>query len=107
VLQHFSKEDVGSALEEIRRALQPTGRSVVQMANVYGVRQVTNLARQRIAGSTNPFRIRYWTPEELVRAGNRKVGPSCLAVDGYFSLNARPEDKDLLPLVASATVAAS
>jgi SAM-dependent methyltransferase/uncharacterized protein YbaR (Trm112 family) len=107
VLQHFSKEDVASALEEIKRVLQPTGRSVLQMANIYGIRQATNLARQRIVGSTNPFRVRYWTPEELVRVGSATIGPSSIAVDGYFSLNARPEDRDLLPPIASATVAAS
>ena len=47
------------------------------------------------------FRVRAWTPGELLRTFSNLVGPSNLTADGFFSLNARPADVDLLkPLSA-------
>jgi len=101
VLQHFDKVDTGTALREMGRTARSGGRVLVQMPNAFGVRQATNRLRQRGARATNPFRVRYWTPRELTRLGRTTVGPTKLAVDGYFSLNPRPEDLDFLPTEAA------
>lgn len=95
VLQHLAKSDVETVLVEARRVCRQGGRVLVQMPNRFGVRQVLNAIRQRVSRDTNPFRVRYWSPTELVRTFGRAVGPTSLSVDGFFSLNPRAEDVDL------------
>lgn len=92
VLQHFAKPDASRALGEAGRVLKPGGRSLIQMANVYGLRC---LYHQMLRGSREPvdFEVRYWTPGELKSAASRAIGPTALSIDGFFSLN--PQHSDL------------
>jgi SAM-dependent methyltransferase/uncharacterized protein YbaR (Trm112 family) len=96
VLQHFSKEDARASLAEAGRVVKRGGRVLIQMANLLGVRQLYNQARDTIRGETNVFRVRRWLPTELVGAFEELIGPASLTADGYFSLNAQPTDVDLL-----------
>jgi SAM-dependent methyltransferase len=97
VLQHFDKADARTALAEISRVTTPGGTVLVQMPNVFGIRQAYNSLRQRMRHDATPFRVRYWRPAELRRTFESLVGPSHLLVDGFFSLNAQATDIDLLP----------
>jgi SAM-dependent methyltransferase len=95
VLQHFSKADAAVAVGEIARTLTPGGISVVQMPNAFGLRNVTQLARRGLREGER-FEIRYWRPAELVDIFSA-IGPTTLATDGFFTLNPRASDLDLLP----------
>lgn len=97
VLQHFDKADARRAWSEMARVAADNGRVLVQMPNIFGVRQAYNRLRQSEKDRANPFRVRYWTPPELLRTGEACVGPSRLFVDGYFSLNPQASDLDLMP----------
>ena len=98
VLQHFDKRDARLAVREMARVSREGGVVLAQMANAYGIRSVMNRLRQAATGDQNPFRVRYWAPSELIRCFSELVGDSRLAIDGFFTLNARPEDLDLLPI---------
>jgi SAM-dependent methyltransferase/uncharacterized protein YbaR (Trm112 family) len=98
VFQHFAKDDALASFAEIGRILRPGGRSLVQMANVWGVRSLLNQARERrFREPRSLFDVRYWSPGELREAFVRAVGPSELAVDGFLTLNPQPADLELLP----------
>jgi SAM-dependent methyltransferase/uncharacterized protein YbaR (Trm112 family) len=98
VFQHFAKDDALASFAEIGRVLHPGGRSLVQMANVWGVRSLLNQARERrFREPRSLFDVRYWSPGELREAFVRAVGPSELAVDGFLTLNPQPADLELLP----------
>jgi SAM-dependent methyltransferase len=97
VLQHFSKEDARRMVADIARITKPGGMLIVQLPNRFGLRQTMKRFQQAISRDTNPFRIRYWMPDEmkkLLAASCRDVN---LRIDGFFTLNPRPEDADLLP----------
>jgi SAM-dependent methyltransferase len=95
VLQHLSKENVRTALSDVRRALRPGGTALVQMPNVFGVRCLYHQIRRGFREARD-FEVRYWRPAELLAAFTEKIGPSKLSVDGYFSLNVQPSDLRLL-----------
>ena len=95
VLQHFSKRDVATAVEEIARALKRDGSSWVQMPNALGALNVVRLA-QRGFREGDEFEVRYWKPGELKRVFQR-IGPTELSTDGFFTLNPQKRDLDLLP----------
>ena len=98
VFQHFSKRDALAAFDEIGRVLKPGGESLVQMANLYGTRSLWNQARERrFREPRTLFNVRYWGPRELRDELERRVGPTQLAVDGFFTLNPQPTDLALLP----------
>ena len=98
VFQHFSKRDALAAFDEIGRVLKPGGESLVQMANLYGARSLWNQARERrFREPRTLFDVRYWGPLELKRELERRVGPTQLSVDGFFTLNPQPTDLALLP----------
>jgi SAM-dependent methyltransferase len=98
VFQHFTKEDALTSFAELGRVLAPDGRSLVQMANVWGLRSLVNQARERrFREPRTLFDVRYWSPRELRDAFAHAVGPSELAVDGFLTLNPQPADLDLLP----------
>jgi SAM-dependent methyltransferase len=97
VFQHFDKKDVREALHEVARVLRRKGTALVQMANVFGARSTLNRLWQVVTNDQNPFRVRYWTPGELIRCFKETIGETRLSADGFFSLNARIEDLDLLP----------
>jgi SAM-dependent methyltransferase len=96
VLQHFSKDDAKASIREAARVTKPGGRVLIQLANLFGVRQLYNQARDTLRREQNPFRVRRWTPGEMLSTFRELVGPSRLTADGFFSLNAQASDLDLL-----------
>lgn len=106
VLQHFSKNDVRQTLAECARVLAPDGRLLIQMANKLGLRSLFHQARRRFR-EPSLFEVRYWTPSELEATFTQLVGPSVLSVDGFFSLNAQPQEAHLLPARLRAIVTIS
>jgi SAM-dependent methyltransferase/uncharacterized protein YbaR (Trm112 family) len=96
VLQHLSKQNVLTILDEIHRTLRIDGNTFVQLPNVYGIRCLYHQIRR---GFREPhgFEVRYWKPAELLSAFNSKIGKAQLSVDGFFSLNVQPSDTHLLP----------
>lgn len=96
VLQHFSKHNAMQALGEVARVLKGGGTSLVQMANRYGLRNLQHQIRRGFRDGRN-FEVRYWTVPQLKRIFSRLIGPSSIAVDGFFGLGIQPRDKELLP----------
>lgn len=96
VLQHFSKDDAKASIREAARVTKPGGRVLIQLANLFGVRQLYNQARDTLRREQNPFRVRRWTPGEMLSTFRELVGPARLTADGFFSLNAQVSDLDLL-----------
>ena len=107
VLQHFSKPDAKLSIREAARVAKPGGKVLIQLANLLGARQLYNQARDTIRGEQNPFRVRRWTPGEMLSTFNELVGPARLSADGFFSLNAQVSDADLLRPFPRAVVKAS
>ena len=106
VLQHFSKENVRTTLDQVRRILAPSGRSLIQLPNAFGVRSLYHQIRR---GLREPrlFEVRYWTVGELRRTFEDCIGPTEIFVDGFFSLNPQTSDLRLLPPRARAVVQTS
>ena len=98
VFQHFTRAAAVAAFEELGRVLKPNGLSLVQMANVWGLRSLFNQLRERrFREPRTLFDVRYWSPGELRRELDRAVGPTQLSVDGFLTLNPQPADLPLLP----------
>jgi SAM-dependent methyltransferase/uncharacterized protein YbaR (Trm112 family) len=95
VLQHFSKTDVATCVDEIARVLKSGGYSWVQMPNAFGALNLARLAQRRFREGEQ-FEVRYWRPSELRRVFGR-IGPTDLTTDGFFTLNPQKRDLDLLP----------
>jgi SAM-dependent methyltransferase/uncharacterized protein YbaR (Trm112 family) len=96
VLQHLSKENTAKTLSEIRRVMHLGSSVLIQMPNVYGIRCLYHQIRRGFREARD-FEVRYWRPAELLSEFTRRIGPSRLSVDGYFSLNVQPSDIHLLP----------
>jgi SAM-dependent methyltransferase len=96
VLQHFSKDDAKASIREAARVAKPGGRVLIQLANLFGVRQLYNEARDTLRRERGLFRVRRWTPGEMLATFRELVGPARLTADGFFSLNAQTSDMDLL-----------
>ena len=98
VFQHFSREDALASFDEIGRTLRRGGLSMVQMANLYGLRSLWNQLRaRRFREPRALFDVRYWGPRELRGELARRVGPTSLQADGFFTLNPQMTDLELLP----------
>ncbi len=97
VLQHFSERDVEAVLTRVAQVLKPGGTSLIQMANMFGVRSLYHQIRRGFKKPTN-FQVRYRRPSQLKNAFEKFIGPSRVFVDGFFALNPQESDLDLLPL---------
>jgi SAM-dependent methyltransferase len=107
VLQHFEKRLARQAVEEMARVTNVGGRTLVQMANRFGLLQLVNQARQALRRDHSPFRVHYWTTRELRTLFNDAVGPSQIYPAGFFSLDAQGADLDLLAWREAALVRVS
>jgi SAM-dependent methyltransferase len=96
VLQHFSKGDARDSIREAARVTRPGGTVLIQLANLFGVRQLYNQARDLACNEQGLFRVRRWTPREMLSTFTELVGPASLTADGFFSLNAQVTDLDLM-----------
>jgi SAM-dependent methyltransferase/uncharacterized protein YbaR (Trm112 family) len=96
VLQHLSKENTRSVLEEIHRVLREGGQSLIQMPNVFGVRCLYHQIRRGFR-ETRDFEVRYWTIPELQQTFGAALGPAAIEVDGFFSLNPQVSDLRFFP----------
>jgi SAM-dependent methyltransferase len=106
VLQHLSEADVAQAAASMGRVLAERGECLVQMASRWGVRSLMQQARRRFR-RPKAFEVRYWTPGALRACFTQQVGTARLEPDAYLSLNARPEDADLLSAPGRAVVTVS
>jgi ubiquinone/menaquinone biosynthesis C-methylase UbiE len=98
VFQHFTKEDVLTSFDEIARVLKPGGTTMMQFANVWGARSLMNQVRERRFREPKViFDVRYWSPGELKKELERRVGPTKVFTDGYITLNPQPADTHLMP----------
>ena len=105
VLQHFSYEDVEQAVESAARALKPGGLCYVQMAARWGPRSIVQQVRR--GRKSKAFEVRYWPPSRLLDCFSRRIGPATLEPDCFFSLNARPDELDLMTATGRTVVRAS
>lgn len=96
VFQHFSKENVRISLDEVVRVLKPSGKTLIQMPNKYGIRQYQQHRRRGFTEGEG-FEVRYWTPSELLETFEKKIGETKMTTDCYFGLGIQASDVDLLP----------
>jgi ubiquinone/menaquinone biosynthesis C-methylase UbiE len=106
VLQHFSKGDAAIALGEVARVLRAGGNSLIQMSNALGIRSLQHQLRRGFRPAKE-FEVRYWTPRELKKMFQRRIGETKLSVDGYFGLGIQATDDEMLPFKYRAVVRAS
>jgi SAM-dependent methyltransferase len=98
VFQHFAREDALAAFDEVGRTLRPEGLAMLQLANVWGARSLWNQLRERrFREPRTLFDVRYWGPRELRGELARRVGPTRIAADGFFTLNPQMTDLELFP----------
>ncbi|MBX3295034.1 MAG: methyltransferase domain-containing protein [Acidobacteria bacterium] len=97
VYQHLSKDNTKISIEEAARVLKPDGNSLIQMPNVYGLRQFYNYWRRGFSEGEG-FDIRYWKPSEILSVFERLIGPTKMTADCYFGLGLQSSDADLFPV---------
>jgi SAM-dependent methyltransferase len=98
VFQHFTREAALESFDEVGRTLRPGGLAMIQMANLWGARSLWNQLRERrFREPRTLFDVRYWRPHELRDELERRVGPTELAADGFFTLNPQMTDLELFP----------
>jgi SAM-dependent methyltransferase len=98
VFQHFTREAAVASFDELHRVLKPGGTSMIQLANVWGLRSLANQARERrFREPRDLFDVRYWGPNELRDELTRRIGPTKVVADGFFTLNPQPTDVHLFP----------
>ena len=106
VFQHFSKENTAISLRDAARVLKFGGRSLIQMANKYGIRQYQQRRRRGFTEGEG-LDVRYWSPSELIRTFEKALGPTRISTDCYFGLGIQSSDLDILPIHHKAVVIAS
>jgi 2-polyprenyl-3-methyl-5-hydroxy-6-metoxy-1,4-benzoquinol methylase/uncharacterized protein YbaR (Trm112 family) len=95
VLQHFSRQDCELALQEVGRVLKPNGRSVIQMANALGLRNLYQLSRRRFRQGKD-FEVRYYLPAHLRSLFETAVGRTSLTADCFLGLGLQDSDIPIL-----------
>jgi SAM-dependent methyltransferase len=106
VFQHFSPEDAWATLDEVGQILKPGGVSMIQMANVLGLRMLYNQLRRGFR-RRGFFDVRLYTPWKLRREFQTRIGPTAVSVDCYFGLGVQPADADLMPPFERSVIFAS
>lgn len=106
VLQHLSRDNVKMVLAEVARVLKPGGTSLIQMANVLGLRCLYHQARRRFREARG-FEVRYWSVPALKRTFTEIVGESKISVDCYFGLGLQAADWKFMPPQIRFAIAAS
>ena len=104
VLQHFSKEDVATSLKEIHRVLQQGGLSLIQMANIFGIRSLYHQLKRNFRKPVD-FDVRYWKPDELTHTFNLNVGSSKVYADCFLGLGIQYDNNTQLLYPAKRFVA--
>jgi SAM-dependent methyltransferase len=94
VLQHLSKADVRTVVDEIGRVLRPGGSVWIEMPNARGLLNLTRQARRGFSPGEDQD-VRYWTIDELSETFGR-LGPVSVSADGFLTINPQPGDLDLL-----------
>jgi ubiquinone/menaquinone biosynthesis C-methylase UbiE len=95
-LQHLSFVNMKRVLSEIKRVLKPSGRSLIQMANKFGLRCLYHQAKRGFREARN-FEVRYWRIGDLKKVFQEAIGPTRLFVDCYFGLGFQKSDIPILP----------
>ena len=75
----------------------PGGRSLIQMANMFGVRRLNHQARRGFRAARG-FEVRYWSSGEPKETFARLIGPTDFSIDGFF-LDPQLSDLRFAPLV--------
>jgi ubiquinone/menaquinone biosynthesis C-methylase UbiE len=105
VLQHFSKEDVGTTLAALARVMKPGGISKLHLLNRFGLRSL-EVQLRRAVRPAEEFETRYWSPAEMRAVFGQALGLSRLELDGFF-VQGRYEDRALFKPQHRALVEAS
>ncbi|MGE3191091.1 MAG: methyltransferase domain-containing protein [Vicinamibacterales bacterium] len=95
VLQHLDDEAIASCALGLRRVLAAGGGSLLQFASRHGLLSMARLAGRGLRRARH-FEVRYRDPAALVRLFGETVGPTTVVPEGFFSLNARRDDLDLM-----------
>lgn len=95
VLQHLSRQNLLSVLEEVSRILGAGGRSFIQMPNALGVRNQLPLMRRGYT-TGDEFDVRYYLPADLLAMFASRIGASSLEIDCFLGLNVRSEDLSIV-----------
>lgn len=103
VLQHFSYENVGATLKQIKRILRSNGYCFVQMPNKFGLRCLQHQIK-RLFQEPKYFDVRYWEIGQLKGTFSSLVGPVTLSVDGFFGLGIQTADLPFMPLFSKAVI---
>jgi uncharacterized protein YbaR (Trm112 family) len=96
VLQHFSKDNAKSSMNQIARATKNNGKILIQMPAKYGIRSMQQQFRRGFSEGAD-FDIRYWSPAELTETFEKIFGQTKLFTDCYFGLGVQKTDIDLMP----------
>jgi SAM-dependent methyltransferase/uncharacterized protein YbaR (Trm112 family) len=96
VYQHLSKENVRTSLDEVKRVLVPSGKTLFQMPNKYGIRSYQQHRRRGFTEGEG-FDVRYWKPAEMIETLEQKIGETVMTADCFFGLGIQKSDVDLLP----------
>ncbi len=107
VLQHCSPESVRMALAEVNRVLTPDGFSKIQMAVLWGPRNIMMALKKKLLRLRGPFLVRYWPQGKLRRTFTELIGPTTVSADVFFSINPQASDFDLLPWLYRCVVQSS
>ena len=96
VLQHFSKRNFKTAIQEASLACKEESCLMVQMPNALGIRSLYWLLKRGFR-EAHGFEVRYYFPFELVKKVESIFGPVKLSIDGILGLGIQPSDYDLMP----------
>jgi len=96
VLQHFSKEDAKRTINEVSRVLKYEGESLIQMANMFGVRSLQHQFRRGFKTPTD-FDVRYYSPWELSKLFKSFLKIFNTSADCYFGLGWQWSDYRFMP----------